>query len=133
MFGMRCDMKAIKLKVKGENKGHYVPGMVSGNLLFISGQLSLDLDTRKVAEGEIENHTALAMHNIERVLEAAGVGRENVISCRIYTSEIENWDRINQVYSDFFGEHKPARIVVAVPSLHFGCKVEIEAVAELYE
>lgn len=126
-------MKEVTLNVKGENKGHYVPGMISGNHLFISGQLSLDLDTRKVAEGDIQNHAELALHNINRVLEAAGLTKDNVVSCRVYTSEIENWDKINEVYKKFFGNHKPARIVVAVPKLHFGCKVEIEAVAEIPE
>ena len=51
----------------------------------------------------------------------------------IYTTDIENWDRINAVYRDFFGAHKPARVVVPVPALHFGCLAEIEAVAELPE
>ena len=62
---------------------------------------------------------------------AIRAGREQVVQCRIYVTDIENWDAVNRVYSEYFGNHKPARIVVPVPALHFGCLVEIEAVAEL--
>lgn len=124
-------MKKIFLDVAGKNKGHYAPGVISGNNLYISGQLSIDLDTRKVPEGSIEEHMKLALHNIEKVLKAAGLERKDVVQCRIYVVDINFWDAINDVYRDFFGEHMPARIVVPVPTLHFGCMVEIEAVAEV--
>ena len=124
-------MKEITLDVKGENKGHYVPGMISNGMLYISGQLSLDLDTRKAPEGGAEAHMAQALHNVERVLTAAGLGREDVVQCRIYIADVSYWDAVNQVYRDFFGSHRPARIVVAVPALHFGCLGEIEAIAEV--
>ena len=67
----------------------------------------------------------------DRVLKAAGVTKDNVVQCRIYISDVSYWDAINEVYGKFFGEHKPARVVVPVPALHFGCLVEIEAVAEM--
>ncbi len=123
-------MEAVTLQVKGVNKGHYVPAIKSAGLLFISGQLSLDLDTREVPEPDIRVHTQLALHNVERVLTAAGLTRNDVVQCRIYTSDMRNWDPINEVYAAFFGEHRPSRVVVPVPELHFGCMVEIEAVAE---
>ena len=126
-------MRKISLNVKGENKGHYAPGMISGNQLYISGQLSIDLDTRKVPDGGVEDHMKLALHNVERVLKAAGLERKDVVQCRVYIADIEYWNAINEVYREFFGEHTPARIVVPVPALHFGCLVEIEAVAEYHE
>ena len=49
-------MKAVTLQTSGENRGHYVPGMIAGGMLYISGQLSLDPVTRKVAEGGIREH-----------------------------------------------------------------------------
>ena len=126
-------MKQVFFDAKGENKGHYAPGVISHGMLYISGQLSVDPDTRKVPQAEIDAHMELALSNVERVLKAAGLTREDVVQCRIYTTDIENWDRINAVYRDFFGAHRPARVVVPVPALHFGCLVEIEAVAELPE
>lgn len=124
-------MKKIRLDTGGENKGHYSPGIISGGTLYISGQLSIDSDTRKVPEGGIDEHMKLALHNMELVLKAAELTRNDVVMCRVYITDINNWDRVNQVYGEFFGEHKPARIVVPVPALHFGCMVEIEATAEV--
>lgn len=124
-------MRQIFLDVKGKNKGHYAPGVISGGTLYISGQLSLDLDTREVPGGGVEAHMAQALKNVERVLTAAGLTRENVVQCRVYITDIASWDRVNEVYKEFFGDHKPARVVVPVLALHFGCLVEIEAIAEV--
>ena len=126
-------MKAVIPPAKGENKGHYTPGMISNGMLYISGQLSIDPDTRQVPPPDIRQHITLALLNVERVLKAAGLKKENVVQCRVYITDIENWDKVNEAYAAFFGTHKPARIVVPVPALHFGCLVEIEAVAELPE
>ena len=60
-----------------------------------------------------------------------GLTKDQVVQCRVYIADVSYWDAINEVYGEFFGEHKPARIVVPVPALHFGCLVEIEAVAEV--
>ena len=124
-------MKFVVPQYKGENKGHYSPGIVSNGLIFISGQLSIDPDTRQVAQGGIEEHTRLALNNLDRVLKEAGVERSSVVQCRVYVSDIDDWDKVNVIYSEFFGEHKPARIVVPVSKLHFGCLIEIEAIAEV--
>lgn len=126
-------MKIVDPHFKGVNKGHYVPGMISGNTLYVSGQLSLDPDTRRLPEGGIREHARQALENVGRVLEAAGARRDQVVLCRVFTTKGEYWDPVNEEYAAFFGEHKPARIVVTVPEIHFGCLVEIEAVAELAE
>jgi len=123
-------MEKVTLDVKGVNKGHYTPGILSNGLLFISGQLSLDMDTRRVAQGGVREHMKKALVNMGRVLKAAGLTSDNVVQCRIYVAGMENWDDINEEYAAFFGEHKPARLVVSTNELHFGCMVEIEAVAE---
>lgn len=124
-------MEKVVVQYKGENKGHYTPGIISNGMLYISGQLSIDPDTRKVAEGGIEEHARLALNNVDRVLKAANLTRNDVVQCRIYVSDIEQWNKVNNVYAEFFGDHKPARIVVPSGKLHFGCLVEIEAVAEV--
>lgn len=126
-------MKLITPKYDGENKGHYTPGIISNGMLYISGQLSIDPDTRKVPEGGIEAHARLALANVDRILIAAELHRSDIVQCRVYVSDIDQWDNVNQVYAEFFGEHKPARIVVPVGKLHFGCLVEIEAIAEVDE
>ena len=77
-------MEAVTLRTKRENKGHYVPGMISNGMLYISGQLSLDPDTGKVAEGDIRAHMRQALGNMDAVLCEAGLTRETVVQCRIY-------------------------------------------------
>lgn len=124
-------MKRIAPEYKTENKGHYSPGILSNGMLYISGQLSRDPDTGRTAPGGARDHAVLALANMERVLHEAGLTKENVVQCRIYLSDIDMWDEVNEVYSLFFAEHKPSRCVVPCGKLHFGCLVEIEAVAEV--
>jgi 2-iminobutanoate/2-iminopropanoate deaminase len=68
---------------------------------------------------------------VERILQVTGLSRNDIVQCRVYVSDIDQWDAVNQVFAGFFGEHKPARIVVPVGKLHFSCLVEIEASAEV--
>ena len=124
-------MKEVFIGAKGTNKGHYAAGIISNGMLYISGQLSLDLDTREVCPGGIREHAGLALHNVERVLRAAGLTKENVVQCRVYLTDQAHWDAFNEVYAAFFGAHRPARVVATVSQLHFGCLAEVEAIAEV--
>ena len=126
-------MKFVQADFKGHNSGHYSPGVISHGLLYVSGQLSINPDTREVCTGDIRAHTRQALDNMRRVLDAAGVSRNNVVMCRVYTPSPEYWPAINEEYAAFFGEHRPARVVVSTSDLHFGCLVEIECVAEMPE
>ena len=112
-------------------RGHYTPGMICGNTLYISGQTSADPVTKMPVAGAFEAEMQMALHKMESVLKAAGCTKESVVMCKIYLTSMELWDRANQVYGEFFGDHKPARIVLPVGSLSNGCQVEIEAVAEV--
>ena len=74
--------------------------------------------------------TLTSRRDMDAVLREAGLTRENVVQCRIYLVGMDNWDAANKEYVAFFGAHRPARIIVSAGELHFGCLVEIEAVAE---
>lgn len=124
-------MRFVIPDFKGENPGHYSAGVISHGTLYISGQLSIDPDTRKPCEGDIKAHTRLALNNLDRVLRAADCQRDQVVFCRIYTPSSEYWGAINEVYAEFFGEHKPGRVIVSTTTLHYGCLVEIEAIADM--
>lgn len=121
-------MKLIALDTK--KKGHYSPGVLVGNTLYISGQLPMDLETGQLVAGGIEAQTKAALDNVERVLTAAGLAKTDVAMCRVYIPDMAYWDTVNDIYADFFGEHKPARVVVPTGALHHGALVEIEAIAE---
>ncbi|MCI8525178.1 MAG: RidA family protein [Oscillospiraceae bacterium] len=113
--------------------GHYAPGVVSRGMLYISGQLPVDHATGALAAGGAAEQTRAALSNLERVLTAAGVTREAVVLCRVYIPDVGLWDEVNLAYAEFFGGHKPARVVVPTRALHHGALVEIEAMAEMEE
>lgn len=110
--------------------GHYVPGIISHGSLYISGQLPVDHQTGKLVAGDIAAQTKAALENMNAVLLAAGTNRNAVVLCRVYIPDITCWDAVNGVYADFFGDHRPARVIVPTRNLHHGALVEIEAVAE---
>lgn len=111
--------------------GHYAQAIISGHLVFVSGQLPIDPNKKDQKPGDIIVQTRQALNNLEAILLAAGCTRENVCKTTVFISDITLWDKVNKVYADFFGAHKPARAVVPTRDLHFGFKVEIEAVTEL--
>ena len=111
--------------------GHYSPGILSRGTLYISGQLPMDHATGQLVEGGAAEQTLAALRNMERILAAAGMVKENVVLCRVYVPDVAIWDEVNRAYASFFGEHKPARVVVPTRDLHHGALVEIEAMAEL--
>lgn len=122
-------MKTISTPNAPRPAGHYSQGIVSGNLLFVSGQLPVDPVSGEKKTGSIEEQTTQALKNVQAVLEAAGSGLDRVVKTTVYVSDIQLWDRVNKVYAEFFGKHKPARAIVPTCKLHFGFQVEIEAVA----
>jgi 2-iminobutanoate/2-iminopropanoate deaminase len=110
-------------------KGHYSPGIELDGLIFVSGQLPMDLKTREPFTGAIEGQTELALLNVEAVLEAAGSDLNHVLQMTIYISDMELWGKVNETYAKVMGEHRPARAIVPVKDLHFDTKIEIQAIA----
>ena len=111
--------------------GHYSQGMIHRGLVYVSGQLPIDPGSGQPRIGSIEEQTKLAIANLTAVLETAGSGLDRVIKTTVYVSDIGLWGRVNGVYAECFGDHRPARAVVPTRDLHFGCQVEIEAIAAI--
>jgi 2-iminobutanoate/2-iminopropanoate deaminase len=124
-------------KVQPENwplpVGHYSPGIVHNGLVYVSGQLPMDLATRVPFNGPVGEQTELALRNVEAILSAAGSALENVIQMTIYVSDMEYWGEVNMAYARVMGDHRPARAIVPVKDLHFGAKIEIQAIAAVKE
>ncbi len=126
-------MEKIKLPNAPEPKGHYSPALSHNGLIFVSGQLPIDSATGEVETGAIEKQTELALRNVESILKAANSDLNHVLQFTIYVSEMDDWGKVNEVYASILGEHKPARAIVPVKSLHFGTKIEIQAIAAVKE
>ena len=109
--------------------GHYSQAVVYNGLVFVAGQLAIDPKTGERLTGSIEEQTEQCLKNIAAILEAAGGSLSRVLKMTIYISDIELWGAVNSVYARVMAEHRPARAVVPVKDLHYGFKIEIEAVA----
>ena len=99
--------------------------------MYISGQLPVTAGAAEVVPGGIKAQTLCVLESMEALLKEEGLDRNSVIQCRAYLTDIGLWDEFNQVYAGFFGGHRPARAVIPVGPLLFGCNIELEAVAEL--
>lgn len=126
-------MNKIQPPDQPQPKGHYSPGVEHGGLIFVSGQLPMTLDTREAFTGDIGEQTELALRNVEAVLHAAGSDLGKVLQMTIYVSDMELWDSVNKKYAEVLGDHRPARAIVPVKDLHFGTKIEIQAIAFVKE
>jgi reactive intermediate/imine deaminase len=108
--------------------GHYVQGMLHGTTLYVSGQLGVTRDTPNPAEVRVADQVAFALGNIERIARVVGAARSDVTKCTVFVTGLEHWEEVNRAWAAFFGTHRPARSVVPCAALHFGAKVEIEAI-----
>ena len=109
--------------------GHYSQAIVHGGMVYVSGQLPIDPQTGEKRVGSIEEQTEQALQNLAAILRAADSDLDQVVKTTVYISDIQLWGRVNEVYSRFFGKHRPARAVVPTRELHFGFQIEIEAIA----
>ena len=121
-------MKIISTPALPKANGHYSQAISHNGILYISGQLPIDPETKKRVDG-IAAQSLLVLEKLKAILLASGSDLDKVIQVRIYISNIDLWDEVNAVYANFFGSHKPVRAIVPTRELHFGCLIELEAIA----
>ncbi len=110
--------------------GPYSQAVRVGNTLYCSGQIAIDPATGKMISGTIEEETRQVLENLGAVLKEAGMDFNDVVRATVYMTDIENYKKINAVYSEFFSESKPARAAVQVVNLPAGANVEISCIAQ---
>lgn len=122
----------MKTKVETTNApkaaGPYSQAIISGNLIFTSGQIHLTPDG-KLLEGSIEEKTHQVMKNLQAVLESAGVSFADVVKTTIYVTDMSNYGKINEVYGSYFSDPYPARETICVKELPLGAVLEISIIA----
>jgi 2-iminobutanoate/2-iminopropanoate deaminase len=101
-----------------------------GKLVQTCGQIPMDPDGN-VVHGEIEEQTLQALKNIEEVLKEAGSSKEKIVKTTIFLSDLTTFEKMNRVYAEFMGQHRPARSTVEVSKLPKDVLIEIEALAEI--
>ena len=112
--------------------GPYSQAVISGNLLFSSGQIALDPETGVVVGETIEEQTEQVMKNLGAILEEAGLTYSNVVKTVCFLDDMNDFGAFNEVYGKYFTD-KPARSCVAVETLPRGVLCEVEVIAEINE
>jgi 2-iminobutanoate/2-iminopropanoate deaminase len=107
----------------------YSPAVVYGEMVYVSGQVPIDRKTGKVIYGEIEEQTRVTLENLGAILEEKGSSLKNVVKVTVFLANIADYERMNEVYMEYFKENRPARTCVGVRALPFGVKVEMDAIA----
>lgn len=111
--------------------GPYSQGVKAGNTIYTSGQLPIDPITGQLVTGDIQKATRQSLDNVKAILESAGATLENVTKVSVFVTDMNDFGKINEVYAEYFSNHKPARSLVQVAALPMGGEIEIEAIAVL--
>lgn len=103
-------------------------GVDTGSLVFVSGQLGINIETGKVPEN-VRDEARLVMEYLQSILSEAGLGMDDVAKTTVYVTDFSDYRAINEVYAEYFQASYPARATVKVAELLAGARVEIEAIA----
>jgi reactive intermediate/imine deaminase len=109
--------------------GHYSHAVRAGAFIFVSGQLPIAADGARLADEDFQTQARQALTNLAAALAAANSTVDRLIQVRVYVTDINDWPVFDKIYSEWIGAVRPARAVVPVPALHYGFRIEIEAVA----
>lgn len=124
-------MKQIIYSEKAPNPvGPYNQAVMSGNTLYLSGQIAIDAQKGELINGSIQEETSQVLDNLSYVLEAANMSFDDVVKCSVFVADMKQYEQINKVYLSYFGEENaPARELVQVSALPKFVNIEISAIA----
>lgn len=106
--------------------GPYSPAVRAGDWLALAGQVGIDPDTGKLADGGVAEQTRQALANVAAVLGDCGASLSDVAKTTVFLVDMGDFPVMNEVYADAFAGHRPARSTVAVAALPLGARVEVE-------
>ena len=122
-----------KIIIKSTNApepiGPYSQAVLSGNMLFVSGQVALNSATGQMENADITSETTQVMKNLSAILSQAGFEFNDVVKSTIFLKDLNNFNTVNELYGDYFKLNPPARETVEVSRLPRDAKVEISVIA----
>ncbi len=123
-------MKIISTEKAPKAVGPYSQAIQTGNMMFCSGQIPIDPATNelKLFNGDVVEQTKLVLSNLKGLLESQGLSLNNVVKTGVFLKDMNDFPKMNEVYAQFFGDHRPARACVEVARLPKDCRVEIDAI-----
>ena len=111
--------------------GPYSQAIVSGKMVWASGQVGLDPGTGELVPGGVADQTRQALKNLAAVMAGASTSLDHALKATVYLADMEDFAEMNAVYGEFFPSVPPARTTVAVKGLPKGAKVEIDLVVAI--
>ena len=122
-------MKSVATNNAPQAIGPYSQAIITGNLVFCSGQIPLDPATMEIVGESITEQTKRVFQNLSGLLEAAGSNLGQVVKTTVYLKDMSDFAAMNEEYARHFGDHRPARAAVEVARLPKDVLVEIDAIA----
>ncbi|MGR6919792.1 RidA family protein [[Actinomadura] parvosata] len=111
--------------------GHYSHVVMHRGLAYVSGQLPVKPDGTDLAHEPFAVQVEQVLRNLDACLACAGTSRDRLLSVTVYVTDIARWPEFDRLYARWLGAHRPQRAVAGVAELHYGCAVELHAVAAL--
>ena len=109
--------------------GPYSQAVISGDFVFVSGQIPLDPQSSKIVEGKIETQTVQVMENLRNILRSVDLTLTDVMKTSVFLSDLKDFQNFNMVYNRYFDKNPPARTTVQA-GLMAGVLLEIDAIAK---
>ncbi len=111
--------------------GAYNQAIVTGNLIFVSGQIPLDPATGELIKGDFKARCKRVLENLEAIVISAGSNNDKIVKTTVFLTDLSKFAEVNETYAEFFKSDPPARAAVEVSKLPLGVDIEIECIAEL--
>lgn len=109
--------------------GPYSQAVKVANTIYASGQIPLDPASGNLVDGDFPTHVRRVFDNLRAVLRQSGADFKHVTKATVYLTDLANFQTLNSIYAEYFGDHKPARSTVGVAQLPKGAAVEIDVIA----
>lgn len=111
--------------------GPYSPAVISGGLVFVSGQIGFSATEGRIAEGGVEAQLRQALKNAAEILSGAGCALSDAIKVTVFLTDLSHFGDVNKVFGEVFSKDPPARTTVQVSALPLGAEIEVEIVAAI--
>jgi 2-iminobutanoate/2-iminopropanoate deaminase len=118
-------------KMAPRPKGPYSQAVIHRGLIYISGQVPVDPDTGLLVRGTIEEETEMVIRNIKLIVEEAGARMKDVLKTTCYLADLNDFERFNNIYKNYFLNDSPARTTIQAAGLPLNVQVEMDAIAVL--
>ncbi|WP_038248281.1 Rid family detoxifying hydrolase [Ghiorsea bivora] len=124
-------LQTVHTKDAPKAVGAYSQAVKHQGMLYTSGQIGLDPTSGHMVADDVVNQTKQVVANLTAVIEAAGGQLNQIVKVTIFLENMDDFPKVNQIYADWLGEHRPARSTVAVAALPLAAKVEMDCVVAI--